>query len=104
MSVPKVNHGPCRVCRGPIIYLGALFCSPQCWMRWAERGDEQPPTSEVEVEVEVEVVKEIEEAPSEPAPSEPAPSEPAPSEPAPAAPMSFLESPPDEPPKRRVYL
>lgn len=26
----KVNHGPCKICGGPILYLGSNFCGPKC--------------------------------------------------------------------------
>jgi hypothetical protein len=26
----KINYGPCKICRGPILYLGSNFCSPRC--------------------------------------------------------------------------
>jgi hypothetical protein len=26
----KINYGPCKVCGGPILYLGSDFCSPRC--------------------------------------------------------------------------
>lgn len=27
---PRVNHGPCKQCGAPVLYLGAEFCSPRC--------------------------------------------------------------------------
>jgi endogenous inhibitor of DNA gyrase (YacG/DUF329 family) len=26
----KINYGPCKICGGPILYLGSNFCSPRC--------------------------------------------------------------------------
>lgn len=26
----RVNHGPCRTCGKPILYLGCQYCSPSC--------------------------------------------------------------------------
>ena len=26
----KINYGPCKICGGPILYLGSNFCGPRC--------------------------------------------------------------------------
>jgi hypothetical protein len=83
---PKVNHGQCRTCSGPIVYLGAQFCGPKCWAKWVgrEKGAE-------DLDITARVEEEREETAALP-------------EPPPAAPLAFLEPPPDESPKRRIYL
>jgi endogenous inhibitor of DNA gyrase (YacG/DUF329 family) len=31
-SRKKVNHGPCKVCGKPILYLACRYCGPRCNM------------------------------------------------------------------------
>jgi len=89
--VAKTNHGPCRVCGRPILYLAALFCSPGCHFDFIKNGPGLRPAPEPRPAEDVPkpVIAEPE-AVEDPVP-EPAPS------------FMGLSSPPDEAPRRRRF-